>query len=209
MRKCLLLASIALSTFQLPVLAAKTKHTQYAVIHPSLGKFRFSGRMDEDPDYYQLRIHSSRRRLIQEIRFQSNITSLGYDFSPVSIYDVDGDGYKDIVIIAGYGAGPNPSTSLFRYNKDNSRFELDEHFPGYNTPIPSEKVGCVYLDERISSRDGYEYTEWCTSPGTAKWTESRRCSQATNPACYNKIHDYEFNWHHARNTNGSQETHPK
>lgn len=194
--RCLVLLAILLSLLVRPVGAdTATKHTRHAVIHPALGKFKFIGNVDSESGGYLLKVFSPRKTLLQTLHIDTVGSSQSYDSDPVIIYDVDGDGYKDLVMIDGYGAGPYPSTSLYRYDKASRRFSRDATFPGYNIPTPSQTVGCIYLDERVSSQEGYMFTEWCLSSRVGKWIKGRQCATVSKPACYEEIRHYDLNWH--------------
>lgn len=181
---------------------ASGKQERQAEIHPTLGKFKFLGNLDDRNGGYILKIFNRRGKLIQTLRIEADALSKGIETFPVVIYDVDGDGYKDLVTIDDFGAGPDPSTSLYRYNNVLNQFQKDRSFPGYNIPTPSRMTGCVYLNQRISSQEGYEFTEWCLSPKDGKWSKGARCATASDPACYDEIRKYQFQWHRHNRPNG-------
>ena len=180
----------------------KAAKTWYSVIHPSLGKYKFVGTIDPETDGYLVAVFTPEGKRSQLLKIDSDILRNGYDVSVLSIYDVDRDGYKDLVTINSFGAGPYPTTSLFRYNKFNGQFEEDKRFPGYNVPTPSRTSGCVFLDERISSTEGYIVTEWCLSTKDGSWQEGTKCASSSDTACYDAISKYQLKWHRKNDRNG-------
>lgn len=175
--------------------------TQIAIVHPNIGKFKFVERFDNNLGQYVLSIYSAKGKLVQKTVLDSTL-SPGYNHAIVSIYDVDGDGYMDIVTNDGYGAGPFASTSLFRFNKDVKLFERDERFQGYNFPVPAPTAGCVYLEERVSPVDGNMITEWCLGSDRHEWKAVKRCMSSTDRECYEQLDKYQFNWFREQRTSG-------
>lgn len=174
---------------------------KYSVINPAIGKYKFevkrSGCVEYRPHHnqvYAMTISDPSEKQIQAIEIQSS--------SPqgwlLSIADLDGDSYKDFSLNLGYGAGPFPFTSIYRFNKNKNLFEEDKNYPGGNS-TPSENAGCVYIEERQSTGEpgGYDYqiTEWCLSPDTNEWSEEKTCTLLNDKECYEHIERYRKDWY--------------
>jgi hypothetical protein len=113
----------------------------------------------------------------------------------ISVMDVDGDGYQDLVIAHGYGAGPFAHTSLYRFSVSSGQFKEDKSFPGEDFPTPAPRVGCIYLSSRLPPGPMYQYetTEWCLSRVDDHWTVRASCNHKHK--CFRRLDGYMRSWH--------------
>jgi len=180
--------------------------TKYMVINKKLGKFRVEIKTTgyQGSQYsiynkfrsYALLIFDQDGKQLQIINVDTTVSQ----DQLLSIIDMDGDGYTDLSVTIGYGAGPFPFTELYRYIKATNLFEKDKSFPG-ETATPSEHKGCVYTQERVSLGDAvydYRMTEWCLSQDTGEWSAGTSCSLSDDNECFSRIDDYLRGWvaHH-------------
>lgn len=176
--------------------------TKYAVVNPTLGKYRFVISPRGCREYrsyhgqtYNLSISDENGKSVQDIDIRSSTKPDGVFW----FIDIDGDGYKDLNINRGYGAGPFPDTALYRFNKEKGLFEEDNQFPaGEGSATPAEEPGCVYIEQRRHAGPviGYDYliTKWCLSRETNTWSEGETCSLAHNKECFQRIDNYKKAW---------------
>ncbi len=172
-----------------------------AVVNRKLGAFQFVLESKGCHEYrayhhqtYDLHVRNEKGQAIQRIEISSS-TSPEKSFWFV---DMDSDGYQDIVVSGGYGAGPFPNISLYRFNREGGFFQEDSEFPGGEAwATPAEDRGCVYVEERQPTGAGYDYvvTRWCLSPNTGTWAERQSCSARNDKECFDQIANYSKEWY--------------
>ncbi|MGZ5165314.1 MAG: FG-GAP repeat protein [Burkholderiales bacterium] len=161
------------------------------VLHPALGTYTLLIQ-SKDRVGHRLSILDRTGTKIQDLDVESTINLR----ESISVIDVDGDGYKDLVIAKGYAAGPFALTSLYRFNPQTRLFEEDQSFPGEDFPTPAPKRGCIYLESRLPGGKSiyyYEITEWCLSRATDQWVAGTSCS--SQHSCYKRLASYRRAWH--------------
>ena len=181
------------------------KHFQ---VGKNIGEFTLeieSKRIQADKaNSYSLFIFDSDGKMAQSIDIQSRELPENL----VSIFDVDGDGYNDLIVITDYSDSPFPDAALYRFISSKAKFELDNSYPG-GYPTPAEKKGCFYKDDRHAGGYAdfyYEISEWCWSKEKGSWAElmtcdshtKKNCPDCTQPvtlACYKKIEAYQKKWY--------------
>lgn len=147
------------------------------------------GEADQPLAGWHLDVRAGNGEVVQSLKLSSSLAKGKFDL--FSVYDVDGDGYADVVVNNGYGAGPLPFTSLFRYEAAERKFVQDKGYRGFSFPVPSERRGCTYHELRISATEGYVRSEYCRAP--VQWKQRRVCRQID--PCYKEIEDYEKAWY--------------
>lgn len=155
-------------------------------VSQNVGVLRIATSASDQPGEFRIAISTSFDSPLQTFSVSSSLTS-SWNISLLSAYDVDGDGYTDLVVNNGYGSGPIPMTQLFRYDSTSGMFIEDTSFPNYDYPTPSQRRGCIYLNERLWPSLTYETTEWCLDRQTNSWKIRRQCAQTTEPKCYSEI----------------------
>lgn len=181
---CVFIALLTIVSAQ--TIAAEVK----LVVHPRLGTYALVVER-EDPPRLSISVFDRANAKTQEFEVESTLKAR----DAIRDIDVDGDGYKDLVIAHSYGAGPFASTSLYRFNVNTGRFKEDDSFPGEGFPTPSRKRACFYLESRLPPGPmfNYEITEWCLSRTTDQWVESTSCNMKR--PCFKRLENYMRTWH--------------
>jgi hypothetical protein len=167
---------------------------QRALIHADVGEFSFVERFVPrlkvlGREGYELLIYAPDGKLRQTLELDTRLKPPS-QFAVVAVYDVDGDGYVDVVSNDGYGPGPIPFTSLYRYHVASGLFVKDKVYRGFGFPVPSEQRGCAYFEMRISASEGYSIMELCEDP--VQWRTRRACTSAQ--PCYAEMERYRDAW---------------
>ena len=111
-------------------------------------------------------------------------SSMPADMFGISLEDVDGDGFTDLVVRTGWEAGePYIPVDVYFYDAEARDFQLGERF--MSSPTLTATPGCVVIEYRIRSAGMFADRE-CFIKQEKKWQTEATC-QLGDDACPEKL----------------------
>lgn len=111
--------------------------------------------------------------------FQSHKTFVAKERPQLESWDVNGDGYKDVLFYNVQGHSANPAADVFLFVPKLGTFVQSMTLSGMQELQPAKRKGCV-LTQYKSGPMGYTTEEWCFNIKTGRWRMVR--SEGGEPA---------------------------
>lgn len=103
--------------------------------------------------------------------FQSTETSVLMSSPQIDVFDVNGDGYNDVIFYnqyTGYAGSPTRGARVFMYVQKLRRFALSNTLSDRGEIQEAKTKGCVLVEYK-SGPTGYTTEEWCFNLKMGRW----------------------------------------
>jgi hypothetical protein len=148
--------------------------TATADIGTGVGEYRFELHKIGTPTHFERWADVEVEILVfkkgnSEVLQRLPVDSISIDSPYFDIWDVNGDGYKDLLLYdESLGAGPSSSADVFMYIPKLRQFVRSKTLSGRGNIEASKNKGCVIINYKCSAQ-AYTDEEWCFNISTGKW----------------------------------------